>query len=233
MSICDNWTAIAPLVTENYVTRNGNDQAVKRDLDSITAVMGCHLVVQRMDDLEPAYISPSVGAIIGSTVQNLGTLELLQFFSKQTAEFVLAWHHFLQHMTSGLLKPALSAFSITDHANNHYWLGGCYGNLGIDSRNQQVAMAVFYNLNQLGTLNASTSASQTMQVMLQGQLGLLSNRERDVLRMLLADYTAPEVAVMLHISTNTVQSHRKNILIKLKSRSLIGLAMFKPLLTDI
>lgn len=47
----------------------------------------------------------------------------------------------------------------------------------------------------------------------------VSNRERDIIRLLLLDYTSKDIADKLYISPNTVDTHRRNILKKLKISS--------------
>ena len=54
----------------------------------------------------------------------------------------------------------------------------------------------------------------------------LSEREIDVLRLLLAGYSNKEVADKLNISTHTVISHRKNISTKTSIKSLAGLTIY-------
>ena len=46
-------------------------------------------------------------------------------------------------------------------------------------------------------------------------LDIISNRERDVVRLLLTNKTSKEIAENLNISKYTVDTHRKNILKKL------------------
>jgi RNA polymerase sigma factor (sigma-70 family) len=52
----------------------------------------------------------------------------------------------------------------------------------------------------------------------------LTNRERDVLKLISQEKTNREIADILHISTGTVASHRKNLLRKLQVKNSIGLA---------
>jgi DNA-binding CsgD family transcriptional regulator len=54
----------------------------------------------------------------------------------------------------------------------------------------------------------------------------ISNRERDVVRLLVLNYSSKEIADKLNISSNTVDTHRRNILKKLNITStgeLIGM----------
>ncbi len=54
----------------------------------------------------------------------------------------------------------------------------------------------------------------------------LSNREIDVLRLLACGHINKEIADQLHISINTVITHRKNIMQKLDSQSLSKLVIY-------
>jgi len=47
----------------------------------------------------------------------------------------------------------------------------------------------------------------------------ISNRERDVIRLLVLDYSSKEISEKLNISSHTVDTHRRNILKKLKISS--------------
>ncbi len=51
----------------------------------------------------------------------------------------------------------------------------------------------------------------------------LSRREKEVLRLIVEEYTTAEIAEKLGISFNTVESHRKNMMIKLGVRNTAGL----------
>jgi len=54
----------------------------------------------------------------------------------------------------------------------------------------------------------------------------LSEREIQVLLMVCMDKSAEEISKTLNISTNTVYTHRKNILSKTGSKNKIGLVKF-------
>ncbi len=50
-----------------------------------------------------------------------------------------------------------------------------------------------------------------------------TKREREILRMIADELTSKEIAQQLYISSETVQTHRKNLLIKLNARNTAGL----------
>ncbi len=54
----------------------------------------------------------------------------------------------------------------------------------------------------------------------------LSKREQDVLNLLAKEYSNEEIAERLFISERTVESHRRNIFIKTKTKSVIGLIKY-------
>jgi two-component system nitrate/nitrite response regulator NarL len=51
----------------------------------------------------------------------------------------------------------------------------------------------------------------------------LTNRERDVLLLVAQEYSTKQIADKLFISQNTVETHRKNLMSKLKVRNVAGL----------
>lgn len=58
------------------------------------------------------------------------------------------------------------------------------------------------------------------------QLGLecqVTKREREIIHLMAEGLSTKEVAVKLHISFHTVETHRKNLLVKMKSRNMVQL----------
>ncbi len=55
---------------------------------------------------------------------------------------------------------------------------------------------------------------------------ILTKRELQVLEGILLEQTSSEIAKELWISKRTVESHRRNIMIKTKSKTLVGLMKF-------
>lgn len=54
----------------------------------------------------------------------------------------------------------------------------------------------------------------------------LTNREREILKLIAAELTTNEIAERLFISSYTVETHRKNLIQKLNVRSLAGLVKY-------
>ena len=55
---------------------------------------------------------------------------------------------------------------------------------------------------------------------------LLTPRETDVLQLIAQQLNTKEISTKLHISTNTVETHRKNLINKLKVKNVVGLAIY-------
>ncbi len=51
----------------------------------------------------------------------------------------------------------------------------------------------------------------------------ISKRETEVLNLIAFEFTSAEIAKRLFLSTHTVETHRKNLLIKLDARNVAGL----------
>ena len=52
---------------------------------------------------------------------------------------------------------------------------------------------------------------------------MLTEREKEILQLIVRELDCKEIAANLNISFHTVQSHRRNIFKKLKAKSIIGL----------
>ena len=55
---------------------------------------------------------------------------------------------------------------------------------------------------------------------------ILTEREKEVLRLIFDEFSNKEIGEKLHISERTVETHRKNIYQKTKTNSLVGLLKF-------
>ena len=54
----------------------------------------------------------------------------------------------------------------------------------------------------------------------------LTEREKDILKLISNEYNTKEIAISLSISVNTVETHRKNLIRKLKVKNVVGLALY-------
>ncbi|MBK7761867.1 MAG: response regulator transcription factor [Bacteroidetes bacterium] len=54
----------------------------------------------------------------------------------------------------------------------------------------------------------------------------MTEREKDVLKLIAQEFSSQEIATQLFISVNTVETHRKNLLSKLHAKNIAGLVKF-------
>lgn len=52
---------------------------------------------------------------------------------------------------------------------------------------------------------------------------ILSNREKEIIKLIAQEFTTEEIAEKLFISKHTIESHRKNIFLKLQVKNIAGL----------
>jgi len=56
--------------------------------------------------------------------------------------------------------------------------------------------------------------------------GLLTEREKQILRLIVKEYDCKQIAEELNISFHTVQAHRRNLFKKTRSKTIVGLVNY-------
>ncbi len=90
-----------------------------------------------------------------------------------------------------------------------------------------VASGKKYFSNDVGLklLNAQTNSEYAQGFLLEQSHGL-TEREIDVLKLIVQENTTSEIAEKLFISVHTVETHRKNLIKKLKVKNIAGLVKY-------
>ncbi|MBP8792494.1 MAG: response regulator transcription factor [Lutibacter sp.] len=74
---------------------------------------------------------------------------------------------------------------------------------------------------------SNKSSSKETQLSADGAFfSLLTEREIEILQLIAKQYTSSEISNELHISVNTVETHRKNLIFKLNVKNVVGLALY-------
>jgi DNA-binding NarL/FixJ family response regulator len=92
---------------------------------------------------------------------------------------------------------------------------------------QTVFSTGFYINNYV--LKAIQNASHTRHHPPKNLIGTpieLSDREKEILLLICKEYSTPEIAAQLFLSTRTVEGHRNNLLLKTGRRNTAGLVLF-------
>lgn len=130
--------------------------------------------------------------------------------------------------------PRLRVIVLTMHTNSEYIARavreGAYGYLLKDSAVQDLVTAI--RAVRAGKEYFSPPVQQELARMLREQSGpprgveLLTDREREVLRLVAQGLATKEIAARLFISTRTVETHRANLMRKLDLHSVAKLTQF-------
>ena len=78
----------------------------------------------------------------------------------------------------------------------------------------------------LATFNTNKSTSKEFVSQDGSFFSSLTPRELDVLQLIAKQYNTKEISDQLHISVNTVETHRKNLISKLNVKNVVGLAIY-------
>jgi DNA-binding CsgD family transcriptional regulator len=230
MDMKEYWNAIAPLVLQQCEMGLENMQPIRQELDALSEECGALLLVHRMGDKLPFYISPSVDSVLEGASNDLTADGLLRFLSEQHEPLHQAWRRFKEHVVSGASGPHTTALLVDDAQGRPLWLAGSCGVVGTDAEGNVLAMGLFFYLDRMGPVpkDSATPTMDTEEML--DRLRQLTPREREVLELILAEYSIPEICQKLSVSKDTVHSHRKNLQAKLGTRTRLGLTMFIPLL---
>lgn len=74
--------------------------------------------------------------------------------------------------------------------------------------------------------NTFTENNPKLNKSLNQEDNILSARELEIITLISLEYSGKEISEQLFISTNTVETHRKNIMKKLKTKNTIGLVKY-------
>jgi DNA-binding NarL/FixJ family response regulator len=88
---------------------------------------------------------------------------------------------------------------------------------------RKVLAGQHYYSEEVSEIIMASLAGQSVKKKPQSPFPQLSRREKQVLQLIVDEFTTAEIAEKLHISFGTVETHRRNILIKLGARNTAGL----------
>lgn len=84
----------------------------------------------------------------------------------------------------------------------------------------------YYDSSILNSLNQRLTSTSDISRKSFFDQNFLTTREKEILELICKQYTAPEIADKLFISSRTVEIHRKNLLGKTKAKNSAGLVIF-------
>ena len=218
------------------------------DLDTYLPYSSTFFCITNTQSLEFEYISKNFKACLGLDSNLLKTKGMRYFWSRIHPDDLEKWLEALNE----LMEFTLGSIGEDDrHKANYTWnyrfknADDVYVNLiqnttplAFDSQDKPIIGLAHYTvLHSDIKMDISASAKllneqneyETIYFNNYGQKLLsdgISNRERDVIRLLVLDFSSKEISDKLNISSHTVDTHRRNILKKLNISStgeLIGM----------
>ncbi|WP_425636590.1 response regulator [Algoriphagus yeomjeoni] len=130
--------------------------------------------------------------------------------------------------------PSTKVIILSMHDNDHYVqeiiLADAEGYLLKENTSEELVNAVnrvlddgiYYSDQIVGKLRSNFQLQNKKHVILQS----LTEREQEVLQLIVQELTTQEIADKLFISRHTVESHKKNLFKKTDQNSLVGLVKF-------
>ncbi|MXN90788.1 response regulator [Flavobacterium sp. Sd200] len=89
---------------------------------------------------------------------------------------------------------------------------------------QVAAKGFYYSETVLGTIKENIGVIKESKFSFESED--LTNREREIIRLICLQYNTKEIADMLFINYRTVEGHRNNLMLKTQSRNMAGLVLY-------
>lgn len=183
------------------------------------------------------------GTVVVEASANTGT-ELIELLEKKIVDIVLLDINMpemngfeaakiIVKKFSSVKIVALSMFLEKEYIQELINIG-VYGYILKNTKIQELEKAIIliasgkkYFSNDVGLklLNAQTNNEYPEEFLLELQQGL-TEREIDVLKLIVQENTTSEIAEKLFISVHTVETHRKNLIKKVKVKNVAGLVKY-------
>jgi DNA-binding NarL/FixJ family response regulator len=140
-------------------------------------------------------------------MDGLGLVKVMQRIKPEVKILIMSMHD-EAHLVKEILKEGIKGYLLKKDSQKE-----------LLTALDQIRAGRTYLSNEINTL-----LIQNLQNPDEGKL--LTEREREILKLIAKEYTNKDIAEELFISERTVETHRKNIFRKTKTSSLVGLIKF-------
>ena len=98
----------------------------------------------------------------------------------------------------------------------------------IETINEVYQKGFYYNESVLKVINDGLIATSSKSKLIKSIFSedYLTNREKEILKLICLQYSTAEIAEKIFISPRTVEGHRNSLLLKTESRNVAGLVVF-------
>jgi DNA-binding NarL/FixJ family response regulator len=95
----------------------------------------------------------------------------------------------------------------------------------IETINEVHQKGYFYDETVMNIIN-NGELTEDKTILINSDETLLSEREKEILRLICFQLNSTQIAEMLEISARTVENHRLNLLVKTRSRNIAGMVVY-------
>jgi DNA-binding CsgD family transcriptional regulator len=229
MNLLQIWKSLAPNATDILSAKDATEPCSNK-LEGIAQTLGCHVLLHRVSDMLPCFVSASFDRFFRMCNGKLCSAEMLQFIGRQRYPIIPFWNGIVEELGNSFDEPQLMSICLTDLNGKNVWCAGCYGLLPTPYDHTPVVMGICYELATLGPIGMLQANEPQHENALQQRFNLLSEREREVLALILSEKSVSGIAKELFLCVDTVSSHRKNLMAKLQVRSNIGMVAYQKFL---
>lgn len=209
---------IKVLITENFDIYRRGLQTILSETSTVTDVKAVKTAKELIQEFKK---SPEAICVVSSNIEGSNIHDLMQRLQKiqpVPKVIVLTYSTDINHLNQSLKAGV-----------NGYLMKSC------TAKELESAIVDVNN----GTKAFSKSVSQIMADKYADQAkkpsagNKLTKRETEVLKLIVEGYTSPEIAKMLYISPRTVETHRANLMNKLKIKNTAALVRYALEKTEI
>lgn len=189
------------------------------------------VALHRPDTGQPLWYNRMVSERIGVEYDRFGPVTLGRILTKAPPRSMAAFQAFLLWQASGGTDLFRFQFALNDVSGaERYWFV-CCGRLPLDLTEHVPVLSLCMDVELvIGQWERQETPTAGLSPTAQQAFISLTHRERQIAALLAHGRKNNAIAQSLHISEQTVQTHRRNILQKLGVSSPMGLAQFLPLL---
>jgi two-component system, NarL family, nitrate/nitrite response regulator NarL len=182
-------------------------KSLLRQLPSMEIVGEAYSAEHAIDSLQSKEIDLLITDFNLPGMDGLSLLRLVKRTSPQTKIIVLSMHD-ESHLVKDILKEGVDGYVLKNDSHKELLLAV-----------QAVSEGKIYLSNDINRIIIDSLHAPE-------ENKLLTEREREILKLIAKEFSNRQIAEHLYISERTVETHRKNIFRKTKASSLVGLIKF-------
>lgn len=194
------------LVDDHAILLDGVKSLLSHD-PSVDVIGEANSAEQALEFLKTNFVDLLITDFNLPGMDGLSLVRLVKKISPETKIIVLSMHD-ETHLVKEILKEGVEGYVLKNDSHKELKMAIQYV--------QEGRIYLSNNINRI-IINSLNFPEEDR---------LLTDREREILKLIAKEFANREIAEQLFISERTVETHRKNIFRKTKTNSLVGLIKF-------